>query len=338
MRSGLRTAIALSLLLSGWAGLARAAEYEDYERLSGEVLNLMERLETAPESERPELRERAIEHYQALIMWYDEFLGSDAFDALPAEQRRAARIDRHRLQYNRSRELTAARRCDEAQEGLRDLLQVPIEDEALRPLLVAAYDEASECARDAQPVTIIVDAAPADATLSVDGDPLGAAGTAHELPVGSYHIRVDALGYESQSLDVTLDEPGRAYAFGPIRLDSTAEPPERVPDALEWALWGAGAAGVAAGIGYFLAARGREDDIANLSDDLELVDPAREQGVIDTYHTAAYVLGGVGVVAAIVGTIRYVSRDAQPAGGESNVSLGIGRGNGGMGVWIEGDF
>lgn len=98
---------------------------------------------------------------------------------------------------------------------------------------------------------------------------------------------------------------------------SEPEPPvpsQRGPNMVEIALWSVGGVAIATGAGFFVAGRNRESDLNNPPDGTDVLDPELEQSRIDTLDTVAYVSAGVGLAAAITGTVLFLTRGEEPTG------------------------
>jgi hypothetical protein len=316
---------------------AQAPDLSEYAPLLNRAIAAhMAAYEAPPEAQAP-LLEEAVARDDELIAWLEALLDSDAFNALDAPTRAALITGRGRAEYNRAAALLELGRCAEARARLRPVLEVAWPEEGLAAQLAALSDEAAACAPPAT-VTLVVTATPADAEVLVDGALVGPATAEHELAVGEHVVTVEADGYVSQErsvvaasgeilrLSVALealastsarqDASTEAERSDEVTLGGTAPPPERPgkpPRAHEWALWGIGLAGVATGVGLLLAA----SDIDSQIDDLLATRPhevmtneSEERDLASQRRMLGYIAGGVGIAAAILGTVLYLTRDA----------------------------
>ena len=307
-----------------WAAWAAAADVEAYSQLAQRVAEIQERLnEDNPVS--TELREEAVQAYGELVSWFDGYFAEPEFADLAPDQQAAARTDRHRLEFNIAQHLIALERCDESRDRLRGLLDVVVEDDELRPRLAATYDEAIACLNRVNTAALSVTVTPADAEVLVDGVFVGLATVSHDVELGDHTLTLRADGYEPAEQSFSAQRAGEEIAVGPIALVVAVvdvPPAGKSPQWHEWTLWGLGAAGIGTGIGFFASARDRQNTLDNLPDDEVPLDPQGEQDTIDTYETIAYISGGVGLASAILGTVLYVTRDAEDPPDAGDVAVG----------------
>jgi hypothetical protein len=293
------------------ASSARATDFDELARLVREADEAHGALADAPPERLLELRELALERDYALAAWLDAFLPSDEVGSLTADQRNRLYRNRYRVEFNATRLLIDLDRCDEARTRARSLLDSTVDDPELRPRLAGVYEEAIVCASRPRLATLRVDARPVDAELVLDGEPLGRASTTHRVPLGSHTLLVRADGYASQELAFEAATEG-PVELGPVRLVRLEGAPARStgPNALEWSLWGIGAAGVGTGLVLWLSGQKRQGQIDDLegNQDVVMVDPEWEQQRADDLRLWGFIAGGVGLAAAVTGTILYLTR------------------------------
>jgi hypothetical protein len=307
------------------------ADFEEYQRLTEAARQAHEELDNAPDEWLPTLRDRALTRDLAVIEWLDDFFQDPDFQALPPDQQALAFRDRYRVEYNVSQLLVHLDRCEEARDRVRNLLESSVNDPELRPRLTEAYDSAVECLTRARLATLVVTANPSDAEVLVDGTFVGLASAQHSVELGSHTLTVRAPGYESQETTFEAAAEGQEIQIGPITLIEIAEEVETPgfgPAWYEWTLWGAGAAGIATGVGFYLAARGREDDIDNPPPGSIVVDEEGERDTVDTYDLIAIISGVVGLASAGGGTASFFIRrskwQAEQEGGAGDTEAEVG--------------
>ncbi len=302
-----------------------AVDYEEYRRLKDRATVLLQTVEDASPETVEGLRQASAEADLALLNWLDEFIQSDEFASLQDSQKAAVYSDRYRWEYNLSVQLIAMNRCEDASERVGSLLATAWTDEELRPLLTQTYQEAVQCAAapvEIEMTSVTVESGTNGAQITLDGVPMGAGPVTVDLAAGEHTVEVSAEGFVTQTVNFTAS--GESQRVGPIFLqpDVPADPPPSAsnpPEWYEWTLWGVGVAGVGSFVGLYLTARDREDTMNSVGDGFEVIDPADEQDTIDTLDTMAFITGGVGIAAAITGTVLYFMSepDEQPRRGAS---------------------
>jgi hypothetical protein len=324
-----RTARALALLVATLgAGLvasetatAQGIDFESYDSLLDASIEAHNALEYS-DGATARVLDAARSADLALIRWLDEAIRSPDFADLAASDQHVLVAARSRVEFNLAGALMRADRCEEARERLRTLFDSGYIDEELRPRLVSAYDEAVDCA-DREPAALLtVRATPNGAQVIVSGDFVGLAGVAHGIPLGAHEVTVRADGHEAQSFEVVAREDGEALELGPVNLRAIEYDAGKPPLAGEWALWGVGLAGLATGTFLLIDAAQIEGDLESA---LELgsvvLNEEEVRDEVDTKRVWGYVAGGVGLTAAIVGTVLYVTRDAERASPAAGVSV-----------------
>ena len=326
------------LLLLAFPCTVLAVDFTQYVTLKDRALELYESV--GGDDVTVELRQQAVEADLALIQWLDDFFATDEFAALPAAQQADAYSDRYRWEYNLSRQLLVLERCDEARDRIRTLLDSGVSDVELRPRLTTAYDEALACLNRARTATLRVECTPADADVMVDGAFLGVASRSYEVDLGEHAVTIRADGYSDAELTFVAETEGQEIALGPVVLVAIPEEvrsPGKPPLWHEWTLWGVGAAGIGTGVGLFLAASSRQSDLDDNNDPYSgrsTEDPEGEQDSIDTLELVGIIAGGVGIAAAITGTVLYFVRESDVDGGEETVSWGTSWDGDGAGAWV----
>lgn len=320
---------ALALLVAMLAGTlaatppasAQGIDFADYDALLDASIEAHNALEYS-DGATARVLDAARSADLALIRWLDGAIQGAGFaDLAPADQNVLVAA-RSRVEFNLAGALMRADRCEEARERLRTLFDSGYIDEELRPRLVSAYDEAVDCADREPSALLTVRATPGAAQVIVSGDFVGLAGVAHGIPLGEHQVTVRADGYEAQSFEVVAREDGQALELGPVNLVAIEYDAGKPPRAGEWALWGVGLAGLGAGTFLLVDAAQVEGD---LDSTLELGNVVlNEQEVrdeVDTKRMWGFVAGGVGLTAAIVGTVLYVTRDAERTSLAGGVSV-----------------
>lgn len=337
--NGKTTAIVLGVLAAVWASGVEAADYEEYMRLTEAATEALDAVREAGPECPEELRRAAVDADLAVIWWLETFFDSEEFHLLSPDQQAAAYSDRMRWEYNLARQLTPLGRCEQARDRIDRLREQVILDEALRPHLEEAQAEAVECIARSQLAELVVSCTPADAVVVLDGEPLGPASRSYEIEVGDHTVRLEAPGYAVEELTVSAPEGGEVVTLGPIALVALVEEPPSEPSSAMpgwhiWTLWGVGAAGLTTSAACFGVARHRTDLIDDLPSGLELVDPGGEQDLIDTLEVVAYTSAGIGVAAAVTGTILYLKGREREAPDASALSWGAGAGRETGRVWV----
>lgn len=318
------TVIALVSLFFA-ASTAYAVDYDEYRRLKDRATVLLQTVEDASAETVAGLRPAAAEADLALLDWLDEFLQSEEFASLVDDQKAAVYSDRYRWEYNLCVQLIAMNRCDEASTRVGSLLATAWTDEELRPLLTQTYQEAVQCAAapvEVEMTSVTVESGTSGAQISLDGVPMGTGPLTVDLRAGDHTVEVSAEGFVTQTVNFTA--AGERQRVGPIFLqqDVPSEPPPSAsnpPEWYEWTLWGVGVAGIGSFVGLYVTASGRQDTLDSVEPGFEVIDPAGEQDTIDSLNTMAFVTGGIGVAAAITGTVLYLMSepDEQPRRGAS---------------------
>lgn len=301
---------------------AFAADFEEYSRLVQSAQDAHEQLDGASPELLDALRRNALARDLAVISWLDGFFEDPEFQSLPAEQQALAYQDRYRNEFNASRLLIELGECEQARDRLRTLLDSAVNDDELRPLLTGTYEEAVTCVTAAapQPSRITVRCQPASAEVSVDGVAIGLCSGWHDVEPGAHQLTVAADGYVAANESFQLDS-GQDLELGPFTLEQAVvvDPdPEldpqptsagKSPSGVHWALWGTGLAGVGTGVVLLLSAADLQDGIDNPPAGQQLVDEQAEQDKVDRRQLFGYVAAGVGLAAAITGTILYLTAD-----------------------------
>jgi len=124
---------------------SQAQDFERYIELFTAAEEAHNMLDGADPALVDALLENAVQRDLAVIVWLDDFIGSDAFGELPSDQQALAYQDRYRHEYNASLLLIQLDRCEEALERVGTLLESPIDDADLRPRLAHTYEVAQLC-------------------------------------------------------------------------------------------------------------------------------------------------------------------------------------------------
>ena len=317
---------------------ALAVDFNEYVALKERALELYEAV--GGENVTLEMRQEAVEADLALIAWLESFFATEEFGALPETQQADAYSDRYRWEYNLSRQLLILDRCEEARDRIRTLLDSAISDDELRPRLTTVYEEALACLTRSRTATLQVECTPEDANVLVDGAYVGAASTSFEVELGEHEVTIRAEGYTDANLTFIADNEGDEITLGPVALVALPEEvsePGKPPLWHEWTLWGVGAAGIGAGIGTFVAASQRQSDLDDINDPYSgrsVADPEGEQDQIDMLKLVAIISGGIGIAAAVTGTVLYFIRDVEGNRGEEAVSWGATWAGDGAEAWV----
>lgn len=322
----MRTVVILLMVLV--AQRAWAVDYVEYQRLTARANSLLEATRTASDEALQGLREAAVEADLAVLAWLDAYLADPEFSALDPAQQAAVRSDSYRWEYNLSVQLIALERCEEAAERLRGLVTGALEDEALNASLIASYSDALECqARTDTDRACLVsfESATPGATVSVDGTPLGPLPVQIELAQGPHSATFEAPGHDAQVVAFVAE--GAQTHVGPVDLRASAPaipppPPSRGPEWYHWTAWGVGVAGVTTGVALFLTARDREDTVENPPAGTVITDISAELETIDALDRGAYISGGLGLAAAIAGTVLYLVGGDEAAEAVAPTALG----------------
>ncbi len=309
-------------------------DWDELERLTGEVERIENTIAATSSEDLLSLTSQAVPAYRELLGWYSGLFESETFSEFGDSDQAAARAIANRAEYNLARHLTALDQCDEARDRLRSLLDRVLDDSELRAVLTQAYDHAVACLSRERNATLRAQCSPEQAELLLDGAFLGLCSAEFPVPLGEHVVTIRADGFQSQTVDLTAQNEGEALTIGPINLEPVpGDAGGKSPRWSEWTLWGAGVAGIAMSVGYFVAASDRQSTIDDLPADEMLVDSAEEQSIIDRYELIAFISGGVGLVSAITGTVLYVLRDGQPVE-EQPLSWGVGVNH----AWVEWHF
>ena len=117
-------------------------------------------------------------------------------------------------------------------------------------------------------------------------------------------LRPRLLGTYDEAVDCA------ARAETAILASEYVAPENEKPSWYEWTLWGTGAAAVGTAIGYGVWARGRQDDLDSLIESgAIIVDPEREEQVIDDLQAVAIVAGSIGAACVTAGLLSYFLRE-----------------------------
>lgn len=193
-------------------------------------------------------------------------------------------------------------------------------------------------------IVITVDG-PSDATLTVDGAP-AKAGERRAVNPGDRVVKGTAPGYRPAEEKVTVKEGGDTPVTLKMEKDAPKEAPKVEAPAVPeeppppppppssglrtgaYIAAGVGVAGLAVGGIFGLLAKGKHDDLKKTCLDGELC-PMSEKGNIDSFKsnanisTIGFIVGGVGVVAAIPLFIASrPSKDAPPPSTSAFLTVG----------------
>lgn len=308
-----------------------AADFQEYLRLSAEGTRLLDLLREYQGDVPESLRLEAIEADRAIIDWLDLFFEDPAFAELPEDQQAAAHSDQNSWVQNLAVQFVALGQCQDASDLLLDLATAPHVDDALAELIAGLNAEAEECIANQNevatvipPVRVSIESDPAGAQVLIDDEPVGTTPYSGELEPGDYQVSLQSDGYETHDLVLSAEED--PLSIGPITLSQRFVPelPGRSIGAREWALWGVGAAGVATGVFTFASARELEGDIDDSPPPgMELTDSGESdtRDTVDTLDMVSYVAGGIGLAAAITGTVLYFLQDDEPTVSEGGVDV-----------------
>jgi hypothetical protein len=323
--------------LVGSTARAQSTDLQEYVRLASAAQGLLDLIESASEAQLPGLREAAIAADLALVDWLDAFFLTPDFAALSTEDQAAAYSDRYRWEHNLSVQLLALGRCQEARDRIRSLLERNFNDPELRPVLRQAYEGAVLCiaqSPESQLSALHVEVDPVGADVVIDDVLAGPAPLDTQLTTGEHVVVIRAQGYEAQSHTVVAQ--GTALALGPIVLEpvpTVSRPVSSGPQVEHWVLWGTGVAGIGSGLALYLAARDREDVVESPPDGYFVTDPDKEEDLISTFDAFAITAFGVGIAAAVAGTILYLTQD-DDVGDSDAVSLGWFHDGRATGLWL----
>jgi len=320
-------------------------DFDEYTRLTNHADSILEAIHSADPENVPPLRQAAVAADLAIMNWLDAFIASDAFAALSPEQQSLARLDRYRWEFNLVMQMLAMERCSEAYERIQNLLATDHGDQELVEALRAAEQRAVGCvalAQAQQRGTLRVNTRPEGAAISIDGVVSGTTPADIELVPGPYVITVEYEGYEaSESIvavadgeisefsvdelseipaptDIQATQVNSTVAEDPLILEAPSAASSG-PTAVHWTLWSVGVAGVATGVGLYTTARTRESTVDQPPAGFHLADEANEQDIIDNLDAFALGFASVGLSAAVLGTILYLTRDStdEPSDGLS---------------------
>ncbi len=185
---------------------------------------------------------------------------------------------------------------------------------------------------------LIVTVSETDALLSVDGHPAEALAGPIRLPVGPHHLTLTRAGFEPSELDVTI---ARGATFNTtVNLQATADTRDAYLARIHerrvwgWATAGVGVAALATGVVLLVtghsALNSANDNLTAVDqefvrgsgkpcDQSQQVDQAMCAALLDnanqrvsnanTRITVGYIVGGVGVAAAVVGAVVLLTGD-----------------------------
>lgn len=194
-----------------------------------------------------------------------------------------------------------------------------------------------------------VELSPKETTATLSGTPVPLSRTV-AVPVGRHELVMEREGYEGERMPVRVAAGGGStiqlvlrkrtphvrpepkapapVSPEPAAVEVVAVRPDLAPDrTAQWVLIGSGAAAVAGGVALFVVALDAAGDAAALSEAGAggLDDPTRQaryesasQKTSD-YQTAAWVVGGAGLVAATIGIVLA----ATTGSGESGRDVGL---------------
>lgn len=348
--------LCLSLLFP----LAAAAQnFDEYTRLTNHADSILEAIHSADPDNVPPLRQAAVAADLAIMNWLDGFIASDDFSSLSPEQQSLARLDRYRWEFNLVMQMLAMEHCSEAHDRIQSLLAVDHGDLELVEALRAAEQRAVGCialSQAEQRGTLRVNTRPDGSEVSIDGVSSGTTPLDIELAPGPYVVTVEHDGYEAGRAIVTVaDDEISEFDFDElvevapdneqtVEVDENREPEEQEslilespgaletgPTALDWTLWSIGVAGIATGAGLYATARDRESTVEAPPEGFHLADEANEQAIINNLDGFAIGVASVGLAAALVGTILYVTRDSGTPE-EQTYSMGVDLNRGGVGL------
>ncbi len=185
---------------------------------------------------------------------------------------------------------------------------------------------------------LVVAVSETDALLSVDGHPPEPLAGPIRLPVGPHHLTLTRAGFEPSELDVTI---ARGATFNTtVNLQATADTRDAYLAHIHerriwgWATAGVGVAALATGVALLLTgrtalnsananldivdqefARGgggicdQSQDVSKPMCDALLADANQRVSNANARITVGYIVGGVGVAAAVVGTVVLLTGD-----------------------------
>ena len=186
--------------------------------------------------------------------------------------------------------------------------------------------------------TLVVTASETNALLSVDGHPPEPLAGPIRLPVGPHHLTLTRAGFEPSELDVTI---GHGATFNTtVNLQADAQTRDAYLAGIHtrriwgWSVGGVGIAALATGVVLLVTGHSALDSAnanfatvtesfasgkGGICDFTEAVDQAAcnamyadaQQRVNDAKNriTAGYIVGGVGVAAAVVGSVLLLTGD-----------------------------
>ena len=328
MRKQSLVVIALPTLLV--ATIASAADFEEYAALSEQATIAHAALEGGSENVLPALRQNAVDRDVAAIDWLDALFASDEFETLDDDQQAQAIRDRFSLETNASQLLVELDRCEEARDRTQALLVSAFVDIELRPSVTEVYDEAVACLDRPVVAILTVDVVPDTAELYLNGELIGQASAAHDVPLGEHELIVQAEGYVARRTHFEAEEEGEEVELGPIVLAEVSDGSE--PTWYEFTLWVGGAGVVAFSSVVFIMAIDRQNEI----DSQSLPPNSAEQQDADRLFRVAYSGWAVGGAAIIAGTISYFVRKGNARDDEAvDVSMGPGILGGGPALFLQ---
>jgi hypothetical protein len=191
-----------------------------------------------------------------------------------------------------------------------------IREQGDQPNLSAAFKDALDSARaEIGPISariasvVIIVEGPADATVTIDDQPVSKAGLGHKRPVdpGSHVIRARAPGYKEAQTNFQVAESGVAEAKLRLEKDPNAEPAETKPvqatvdtkgssdTTLALVAYGVGGAGLLFGAITGIVAIGKRSDLESTCPNDRC--PGSAQDDVDSYRTMG-TLSTVGFIVA----------------------------------------
>ncbi|HSY40416.1 MAG TPA: PEGA domain-containing protein, partial [Polyangia bacterium] len=185
---------------------------------------------------------------------------------------------------------------------------------------------------------LVVTVSETDALLAIDGRPPEALAGPIHLPVGPHHLTVTRAGFEPSELDVTI---ARGATFNTsVNLQATADTRDAYLARIHerriwgWTTAGVGVAALATGVVLLVTghsalnsandnlnvvdkefARGgggicdQSQDVSKPMCDALLADANQRVSDANTRITVGYIVGGVGVAAAVVGAVVLLTGD-----------------------------
>lgn len=359
----------LCLLLSGLATLPAAAQtydFDDYAARSEAAEAALNALDPALDADTLlRRRSQAIQSIESTLAWLVGFMDTtDYADMTPDVQAQVVgdRIGWQRLLADLRVSLGSRASCELAVAEVDDLLRaIEPPHESLSDAvddLVRAQESAEACALRfvASYLTVEVRGTGSVApTLTIDGrsEP---AGTALELPAGTYLVRASAPGFATVEQSYSLTAGARDVLELTLSPEAAAGAPSAwagpslgrgaAPDGdaaggadtrtVGWVLLGSGATLAATGLTLDLIGYGQHQDI----EDPAIATTQADVDRVNAMRGATFVLYGVGLAAAVTGAVLIATGggEEQAATPPAAASLGFGPVPGGGLVTLGGAF